>query len=111
MQLDVQQRNGITVVKVLIQRLDASIASSFKNELLEVVKDGVTKLLIDLSGVIFIDSSGLGSFVSLLKAMKGKGSVSIAGANPAVTGLFKLTSMDRVFSIYPNVDDFLRVNH
>lgn len=106
MQFDVQQRNGVTIVKVLINRLDASIASNFKTQLLEVVKSGATKLLIDLSDVSFIDSSGLGSFVSLLKSMKGKGTVSIAGANASVTGLFKLTSMDRVFSIYPNVDAF-----
>jgi hypothetical protein len=36
--------------------------------------------------------------------MNGKGSISIAGANSTVMGLFKLTSMDRVFSIHATVD-------
>jgi anti-sigma B factor antagonist len=104
MELNVQQRDGATVVKVLIPRLDASMAANFKNQLIEVIKDGVTKLVLDLSAVGFIDSSGLGALVSVLKAMNGKGSIAVAGANATVTGLFKLTSMDRVFSIYPNVD-------
>lgn len=104
MQLNVQKRDEATVVEVLMPRLDASIASNFKNQLLEVVKEGVAKLVLDLSHVGFVDSSGLGALVSVLKAMNGKGSIAIAGANSTVTGLFKLTSMDRVFSIYPTVD-------
>jgi anti-sigma B factor antagonist len=104
MQINIQQRDGATVAEVLIPRLDASMASSFKNELLEIIKNGVTKLVLDLSAVAFIDSSGLGALVSILKAMNGKGSISIAGANSTVMGLFKLTSMDRVFSIHATVD-------
>lgn len=99
MHLEVIQRNRNTVVIVDSLRIDAAVAPQFKSDLMEVVKAGAQEIVLDLSGVRMIDSSGLGSLVSVLKAMNGNGSIAIRGASPSVLGLFKLTRMDRVFSI------------
>jgi anti-sigma B factor antagonist len=81
------------------------MAGTFKNDMLKVIEGGVGgKLILDFSLVGFIDSSGLGALVSVLKAMNGNGGIAIAGANSTVMGLLKLTRMDRVFATYANID-------
>ncbi len=103
--IDVKSERGVAVVELLTKRLDASIAVSFKECVHEVIQSGKTRLVLNMGGVQFVDSSGLGALVSILKALgPSHGSLSIANVQPAVTGLFKLTRMDKVFSIQPSVE-------
>lgn len=105
MNLDVQQREGATVVEVQAPRLDAAQAAAFRAALLEVVKDGAApKLVLDVGRVKMIDSSGLGALVSVLKSLNGRGTILVAGANPSVLGVFKLTRLDRVFPMHDSVE-------
>jgi anti-sigma B factor antagonist len=60
--------------------------------------------VLDLSGVEFVDSSGLGAIVSCLKRLGPRGSLAIAGAQGSVQRLFTLTRMDRVFPLHETVD-------
>ena len=103
MQLKITQTAADAVVEVQSLRLDASAAPQFKTEMLELVNNGAKHIVLDLSVVKLVDSSGLGSLVSILKALGGQGSIVIRGASPSVLGLFKLTRMDRVFTIEPMV--------
>jgi anti-sigma B factor antagonist len=99
MQLNVSQVGNTTVVAVIFPRLDAAVAPQFKTEMTEIVNGGATSLVLDMSSVKMIDSSGLGTLVSILKLLGGHGGIVIRGATPSVLGLFKLTRMDRVFTI------------
>jgi anti-sigma B factor antagonist len=99
MQLNVSQAGNNTVVAVISPRLDASVAPQFKTEMTDIVNGGAKNLVLDMSSVKMIDSSGLGTLVTILKLLGGQGSIVIRGATPSVLGLFKLTRMDRVFTI------------
>ena len=99
MQLHTTQAGADTIVTVQASRLDASFAPQFKNDMMEIVNGGARRIVLDMSAVKLIDSSGLGTLVSILKALNGQGSIVIRGASPTVLGLFKLTRMDRVFTI------------
>jgi anti-sigma B factor antagonist len=99
MQLNVLQVGTNTVVSVILPRLDASVAPQFKTEMTDIVNGGAKNLVLDMAAVKMIDSSGLGTLVSILKLMGGQGNIVIRGATPSVLGLFKLTRMDRVFTI------------
>lgn len=103
MPFESKTESGYTIVEVDETRLDASIAESFKTYLFEQIEGGATSMVIDLSLVRFMDSSGLGSLVAALKKLTGQGSLKLAGAQPAVVDLFSLTSMDRLFTIAPSV--------
>jgi anti-sigma B factor antagonist len=103
--IDVKSERGVAVVEMLAKRLDASVAVSFKESVHEVIQSGKTRLVLDMGGVQFVDSSGLGALVSVLKALgPSHGSLSIANVQPSVAGLLKLTRMDKVFSIQPSVE-------
>ena len=103
MQLSITQTGADAIVAVQTPRLDASIAPQFRTEMLELVQKGAKNIVLDLSAVKLLDSSGLGTLVSILKALGGQGGISIRGASPSVLALFKLTRMDRVFTIEPGV--------
>ncbi|HYF16841.1 MAG TPA: STAS domain-containing protein [Ramlibacter sp.] len=98
--ITVNQEGGVAVVTPTVRRLDASVAPAFKQAVVQVVQGGDKRLLLDLSGVDFLDSSGLGALVSILKALGGQGALAVCGAKGSVLSLFKLTRMDKVFAIH-----------
>jgi anti-sigma B factor antagonist len=69
---------------------------------MSLVSRGVSRFVIDMSGVDFIDSTGLGALVAVLKVSGRNGAVVVAGAQAPVVMLFKLTRMDKVFRMYPS---------
>jgi anti-sigma B factor antagonist len=91
---------GILRVRVLDKRMDAHGAPDFKQKLTAMVERGNRLIALDISNVEFIDSSGLGVLVSLLKQLGGQGEIAIGGVRDSVGGLFKLTRLDKVFQIF-----------
>ena len=87
--------------------LDSTKASQFREQISNLVADGADIVLIDLKDVTFIDSSGLGALVSALKTVRSTGGkLCICSINEQVRMLFELTSMDRVFEVFANQDEF-----
>jgi len=81
--------------------LDGVGASQLRREIGDVMATGADTVLLDLQGVTFIDSSGLGALVAALKMVRSAGGkLFICSVNDQVKMLFELTSMDRVFDIY-----------
>jgi len=87
--------------------LDSAKGSEFRQEIGEMVENGVNIVLIDFQDVTFMDSSGLGALVLALKTVRAAGGkLFICSINEQIRMLFELTSMDRVFQIFPNRDEF-----
>jgi anti-sigma B factor antagonist len=104
-----ESRGDLLIVHVCSPRLDASQAPQFKEEISSRIRSGHTKLVLDFSMVDFIDSTGLGALVNCMKRL-GKDQMSIVGVKGAVSRLFALTRMDRVFALYPTMDTALAHN-
>jgi len=95
----VRQKGDVTIVDIA-GRFDASSASSVKAELQDLISQGHTRLLLNLSGMTFIDSSGLGALVSCLrKAAAGGGDLRLADVPAFCRSIFELTRLTRVFDI------------
>lgn len=87
--------------------LDGSKANQVRREINECLEGGAQIVLLDLKDVTFIDSSGLGSLVSALKTVRSSGAkMLICSISDQVRILFELTSMDRVFKVYANREEF-----
>jgi len=102
-----RQIGSNTVVTVLESRFGADKAAAFKEALAPPLENGSGLLILDLSRVEFIDSSGLGAILSLLKRADKRRELAICGLTDPVAGMFRLTRMDRVFTIHPTVEDAL----
>lgn len=106
--LDVTQRQDVTIVRPLLKRLDAAVAPAFKDAVNTLVQSGRQTVVLDLGPVQFMDSSGLGALVSILKNLGSKGKLAVCNTNGAVSSLFKLTRMDKVFVVAESIDDAIR---
>lgn len=95
---------GICVVNPAVERLTAANATQFKEEALALIEQKHDRLVIDLGGVSFVDSSGIGALVGLLKRVGNRGEVVVCSLQGSVSQMFRITRMDRVFSAYPDVD-------
>ena len=99
------------VVKVIQPAgiLDGTQVNHLRQEINQAVAANTDIVLIDLENVTFMDSSGLGALVIALKTVRTAGSkLFLCAINDQVKMLFQLTSMDRVFEIFPSHDDFER---
>lgn len=90
------------------ERLDAHNSNELKAQLLNLFEEGKVNIVIDLSPVRFIDSSGLGALVSGFKnASSRDGGLKLCGLQTQVKSMFELTRLHRVFEIFPGTEEAL----
>lgn len=93
--------HGDTIVAVVHdERIDASCAVQFKDTMQAIGRTANDRVILDLTQVQFLDSSGLGAVVAVMKAYAPAKSLELAGLNPVVQKVFRLTRMDKVFKVY-----------
>lgn len=86
-------------------RLNMVVAPELREQLHSLVRSGNTKLVVDLSGVDSIDSSGLGALISGLKAARQSGGdLRIAAPGEQATAVLELTNLNRVLKSYESAD-------
>ena len=90
------------VVIVIVEGdLDASNAPDLRAKFEELIGQGENQYVIDLSGVPFMDSSGIAALVNLFKRVRiGAGDVKLCGLQEEVKKVFELTRLNRVFDIF-----------
>ena len=91
-----------------VNRFNALIADPVKEELKQFYEQPHTKLILNLEDIDFIDSTGFGVFLSIMKTANNKyGYFRICNIHPDVMELFKLLKLHNVFEIYNTLDDCL----
>ncbi len=98
---------GAQIITVHSERIDAAIAIQFKEDMRRETETDATRIVLDLAGVEFIDSSGLGAIVASMKQIGGERRLDLAGVQPVVEKVFRLTRMDTVFRLFDSLDDAL----
>lgn len=104
MKLERRDCDGATLVTCLDDRLDAVIAVQFKDTFRELCHDLPSRCILDMSQVQFMDSSGLGAVVAVYKMLGQDAALDLVGLTPPVDRVMRLTRMDSVFAIYPDLD-------
>lgn len=107
MKINIAERNGTAVVRPNSPRVDLEVAGEFRAALVQLIDGGHRQLVVDMSDVNFVDSSGLGALVSAMKALKllkGGGDLRLANVQPPVVALLEIIRLHRVFASYPSVD-------
>jgi anti-sigma B factor antagonist len=98
------QGDDVLVIQAQEDNLDASNVRAFRDGMHELIKDK-TRVVLDMSNLKFVDSSGLGALISCLRDMNGrKGDFRLSNMSRSVLALFELMRMHRVFSIHETVD-------
>jgi len=95
MEIAVQDINGMTIVYPEGPRLDAATAPRFKSDMIDVITTGTTRIILDLSRIDFMDSTGLASIMSTMKTLAGQGEVVLCGVSEKLKMLFSIAKLDR----------------
>jgi anti-sigma B factor antagonist len=86
--------------------IHASTAPEFSERLNDAIATGKTGVILDLTGVEFIDSTGLSVLLNgLRRVTRARGTMVLACANPTVLRLFEITKLDSTFEILPTCDE------
>ncbi|MEN0067333.1 MAG: STAS domain-containing protein [Myxococcota bacterium] len=98
-----EELNDALLIRVEHVKLDAAQAASFRTELSEAVA-GHRRVVLDMSNVKYIDSSGLGALIGVLKTMESGGVLRLVHCTSTVQKVIQLTRLDRVFPSYETLE-------
>jgi anti-sigma B factor antagonist len=102
LQLERRQDTDGRDVVVVRGEIDVATSATLRDELYAVIDGGSRSLVVDLSGLGFIDSSGLGVLVGSLKHMRERdGQLVIAGLAQPALRVFQITGLTDLFTLEP----------
>lgn len=108
LKIKVKEAGGLPVIK-LVGEIDLSTSPQFKEKIYEIIESGKRDVIVDLNGLDFMDSTGLGVLVAALKKTRMEGgSIRLICKKNNIMKVFTITGLDKVFSIYDNLSELLK---
>ncbi len=106
--LDTRNVAGVPVLAVSGE-IDIYTAPLFKQAVVKVVAEGNNHVVIDLSEVTFMDSSGFGTLLGATRRLRPSGGgLHLAHANSTIQRMLRLTRLDSIIDVHDTVDDAVR---
>lgn len=108
--LNHESKNGIEILTFdNVNKLNILIAQSLKEEVAQYLLKPNTKLILNMKGIEYVDSSGFGALLSILRNSKNNDSqFKICNISPDVMELVKLLQLHNVFDICDNIQDCIK---
>jgi len=105
MDLTTREDGRVTVLTLNGDLVIGEPESAFKKTVTRLLEEGRVHLLVDLSAVNFLDSSGLGALVrALTNSQKEGGQTKLLHAGPQIRKLLEMTRLDSVFEIHDDIE-------
>ena len=105
----IEKRDKIDIISFSVNKINALITDEIRDGISKVFDNSNSKVIIDLKGVEYVDSSGFGCFLSVMKSARNNyGVLKFANAEPGVSELFETLHLHTVFQIYSDIDTCLR---
>jgi len=93
------------VVVAVRGEVDIATAPKLREKLVELASQGAHKVVVDLEGVDFLDSTGLGVLIGGMKRLRGlDGDLTLVCTQPRILKVFEITGLNRAFTIHETVD-------
>lgn len=103
--ISIEKKDKIDIVSFSVNKINALIIDEVRESIGKVFETSNSKVIINLTGVSYIDSSGFGCFLSIMKmARNNYGIIKFAQPEPAIMELFQTLYLHTVFQIYEDMD-------
>lgn len=100
---------GVSILEIKGKLMGGEETTEIHNRVKELVSNGVSKIVIDLGKVSWMNSTGLGALMSSLTTVRNaNGELKIARATDKVKSLFMVTKLITIFDSYDTVEDALK---
>jgi len=81
--------------------VDVYTAPQLKQQIINLLDDGVRRIIVNLSAVDYLDSTALGVLIGGLKRLRERdGNLDLICPNPRIKRIFQITGLDKIFDIY-----------
>ena len=108
MQLQVEERGDIRIVRVQMAKLTYPTLSPFFAEVRQLVEGGTRKLVIDLQAVTYVDSAAIGCLMDIYRLMQERsGAVKLSGVQPRVETMISMTGAHKLIDIHREEEEAL----
>jgi anti-anti-sigma factor len=107
--ISIEKRDKIDIISFDVNKIDAMITDDIRERINKVFDNLYSKVIIDLKGVEYIDSSGFGCFLSVMRSARDNyGVLKFANPEPRIMELFRTLHLHTVFQIYDDLDTCIR---
>jgi anti-sigma B factor antagonist len=98
-----QMDGDVAVVHVSGKLMGGPESDNLRNEIKQLIEDGTRKFVINLHGVPWINSTGLGALMSVYTSVqRGEGSLKLCNVSDRIQSLFMITKLLTIFDTYPS---------
>lgn len=106
--ISIEKRDKIDIISFTVNKIDALITDDLRDSINKVFDNPNSKVIIDLKGVEYMDSSGFGCFLSVMRTARNNyGVVKFVNPEPRIMELFRTLHLHTVFQIYNDIDTCL----
>jgi anti-anti-sigma factor len=107
--INIAKKDKIDIISFSVNKINALIVDDIREEINKVFDNSNSRVIIDLTGVEYIDSSGFGCFLSVMKTARNNyGVLKFANPEPGIMDLFHKLYLHTVFQIYEDIDSCIR---
>ena len=107
--ISIEKRDKIDIISFNVNKIDAMITEDIREQINKVFDNSYSKVIIDLKGVEYIDSSGFGCFLSVLRTARNSfGMLRFVNPEPGIMKIFQTLHLHTVFQIYDDLDLCIR---
>ena len=101
MNLEIESRGDVKVIRVKEERLVYSMLGSFFSEVSKIIESGARKVVLDLSAVAYVDSASVGCLMDIYRSMAEKsGAIKLLGLQERVETMVSMTGLHNFMEIY-----------
>jgi anti-sigma B factor antagonist len=107
--INFEKRENLDIITFTVVKLDALIVDEVRNRIQKVFENPNSKVIIDLKGIEYIDSSGFGCFLNLYKTSRDNyGTLKFAAPEPNIRSLFETLHLHTVFELFSDTESCIR---
>ena len=107
--INIEKRDKIDIVSFSVNKINALITDEIREEINKLSGTSNSKIIIDLKGVEYIDSSGFSCFLSIMRSVRNNyGIIKFANPDPGVLELLNMLHLNTVFQIFDDLDTCIR---
>jgi anti-anti-sigma factor len=107
--ISIEKNEKINIISFTINKINALVTDEIREGISIVFDNANSKVIIDLKGVEYIDSTGFGCFLSVMKSARNNyGVLKFANPEPGVMELFHTLHLHTIFQIYDDINSCLK---
>jgi len=107
--INIEKRDKIDIITFTVDKINALITDELRDQISKVFENANSRVIIDLRGVQYVDSSGFGCFLSIMRTARNNyGTLKFANTEPAVMQVIQTLNLHTVFDIYDDIDVCMR---